>query len=110
MDSGFYGLGLPHWGIEATIASANKVLTHFGSQSLLGVQYQLSLELLTVELGLGPQVFLQDYSKYGEWVTDFTLTEFWARLYRFNFKMLQYTIRLVPLRKHNGWIMRHALS
>lgn len=105
MDSGFFGLVLPHWGIEATVASSNKIRAHFGSQSLLRVLYQLSLELLTVELGLDPQVFLQDYSKYGEWVNDCTLAEFLARLHPFDFKLLQNTIRLAPLRKDDGWIM-----
>lgn len=81
LDSGFFGLGLPHWGVEAPVASTKKILSHFGAQSLLGVQYQLSLELLTIDLGLGPQFFLQDYSKYGDWVTDCILSELWARLH-----------------------------
>ena len=50
-----------HWGIEATVESTNKFLTHFGSKSLLGVQYQMSVELLTIELRLGIQPFLLDY-------------------------------------------------
>lgn len=53
LDSGFYGMGFPHWGIEAIVESLNKFMTHFGAhQSLLGVQYQMSLELLAIKLGI----------------------------------------------------------
>ncbi|KAL3795211.1 hypothetical protein ACHAWO_011196 [Cyclotella atomus] len=50
LDTGFYSVGFPHWGIEAIIESTNKLMTHFGAQSLLGVQYQVSVELLVIKV------------------------------------------------------------
>jgi hypothetical protein len=64
LDSGFYGNGFPHWGIEALNASSNKVLTHYGTNSLLGVQFQMSLGLLATELGRSNQPLLLKYDSY----------------------------------------------
>ena len=30
LDTGFYGVGFPHWGIESLVESINKVMTHVG--------------------------------------------------------------------------------
>jgi hypothetical protein len=76
LDGGFYGFDLPHRGIEAIVESLNKILTHYGSQSTLGVQYQLSVELLILELGRSDQPFLEAFEKYGTMITDCTLKNF----------------------------------
>lgn len=99
LDSGFYGVGFPHWGIEAIVESCNKFLTHFGAQSLLGVQFQTSMELLAIEVGKSAQPLQLDFNKYGKWATDCTLKTMWERLDRFNFKMEINTIPLNPPRE-----------
>ncbi len=43
IDSGFYGVGLPHVGVEATIAMTNKLLMHFGCGTATGRFMQISL-------------------------------------------------------------------
>jgi hypothetical protein len=48
---GFFGVGCPHPGIECFIAQINKLLTHYGSQSCLGLKLQTLLELFVIELG-----------------------------------------------------------
>ena len=106
LDSGFYGVGFPHWGAEAIVESVNKVLTHYGTQSLLGVQYQMSLELLTIELGVGDQPFLADYSKYHSWATDCTLKEMWGRLHRFGMKLKVGNLNVSPPREGDRWFMK----
>jgi hypothetical protein len=105
LDTGFYGVGFPHWGIEAIIESTNKLMTHFGAQSLLGVQYQMSAELLAIEVGMGAQPLLLDYEKYGPWATDCSLKELWARMHRFGFQLQLNTIKLRPPREGDRFFM-----
>ncbi len=57
MDSGFYGLGYPHWGIEAMVEAYRKFYTHYGTSTALGIQLQMSLELLICEVGISNQLF-----------------------------------------------------
>ena len=105
LDSGFYGVGFPHWGIESLIESINKVMTHVGGKSLVSTQYQMSLELLMLELGVSDQPFLQDYQKYSSWVTPVTLSELWAKLHRFGFKLEVDTAKLGLPREGDRWFM-----
>lgn len=99
LDTGFYGAGLPHWGMESTVAATNKLMSHYGTQSLPGIQYQKSMELLTIELGLSDQPFLEDYTKYNNWVTDCTLKETWARMHCFKFVLQIHNFKLQPPRQ-----------
>jgi hypothetical protein len=105
LDTGFYGNGFPHWGIEALIEETNKILIHFGTKSLIGVQLQLSMELLTLELGLSSQPFTISYQRYHNWVTDCFLKEWWSRLDRFGFKVhVQQDLTRLP-RTGDRWLM-----
>ena len=53
------------------VEGTNKLMTHAGAKSLAGTQFQMSFEVLILELGLSvsDQPFLEDYSKYSAWVT-----------------------------------------
>ena len=106
LDSGFYGAGLPHWGIESMVSTINKLMSHYGTQSLPGLQFQKSTELLTIELGLGDQPFLADYDKHKDWATDCTLKEMWHRVHRFGFVLQVHNFKLVPPRSRDKWIMQ----
>ena len=57
LDSGFYGVGCPHSAIECLIVQLNKLMMHYGSQSCLGLEMQVLVELLVIELGLSIQPF-----------------------------------------------------
>jgi hypothetical protein len=52
IDAGFFGIGLPHLGVEALIAMSNKLLMHYGCQTVTGRFMQTSYSLLYVELCL----------------------------------------------------------
>lgn len=106
LDDGFYGVGFPHWGIEAMVESSNKLMTHVGAKSLVGTQFQMSFEVLVLELGLSDQPFLQNYSKYKDWVTPTILTETWSRMHRFGFKMTVDTAKVKLPREGDRWFMR----
>jgi hypothetical protein len=106
LDSGFYGVGFPHWGIESVVETTNKMMTHVGARTMLGTQYQMSLELLILELGLSTQPFSLDYKKYNTWVTDCGWKEIWSNMCRFDFDLTINTVDLQPPRERDCWFMR----
>ena len=69
MDRGFYGVGLPHPGVECFVAQLNKLLTHYGSSSSLGIHMQVLMEMLVIEGGISLQILSESFSKYSKWVT-----------------------------------------
>jgi hypothetical protein len=77
----------------------------YGSKSLLGVQYQMSVELLTIELGHGPQPFLLDYERYESLATRCMMKELWARMHRFGFQLEVHNMPMLPPRERDEWLM-----
>ena len=72
---------------------------HYGCTSGVGIQYQLSAELLVIELGTSNQPSLEDFNALGHRVTDCLLKELWSRLHRFNIKLRLGNIKLSPPRE-----------
>jgi hypothetical protein len=52
LDRGFYGIGLPHPGVECFVAQINKLLVHYGCSSGLGIHMQVSMEMMVIEEGI----------------------------------------------------------
>ncbi len=52
VDVGFFGVGLPHLGVEALIAMSNKLLMHYGCDTATGHFMRISYSLHYLELGL----------------------------------------------------------
>ena len=44
--SGFYGAGLQHPGVETAVAQCNKLLMHYRSNTSVGSEFQILIELL----------------------------------------------------------------
>ena len=63
MDKDFYVISCPHSGIECLVAQLEKLLTHYGCRSAIGLQLQSLIELLILELGLTSQPFGEDFSQ-----------------------------------------------
>jgi hypothetical protein len=80
LDSGFYRLGFPHWGIEAVMAACNKFFVLYGTNMLVRVPLCMSVEVLIIENGLSTQLFLQNFLKYEDEVTTCFYTELCACL------------------------------
>lgn len=99
LDTGFYGVGFPHWGIESTVELINRMMVHYGTRSIVGVQYQMSLKLLTIELGLSPQLFQEDYSKYENWATDCSMKQILERVHHFGFQLTIGNLKMDPPEK-----------
>jgi hypothetical protein len=83
IDSGFYGVGLPHAGVEATIAMTNKLLMHFGCSTMTGRFMRISYSLLLVELGLSFQPLQVDYGKLNHLVTHTWMKMLWEKVSMF---------------------------
>jgi hypothetical protein len=94
MDPGFYGVGLPHPGVECFLAQMTKLLTHYGTKSGVGIYMQISMELLVTELGVSLQPLAQSYPLYHDWVTSRWLKSFWEKMHLFEARV---KIALLPL-------------
>jgi hypothetical protein len=79
LNRGFYGIGCPHPSIECFIQQINKILTHYGCKSCLGLQMQASLELFIIELGISGQPFGEDYKLYQARVTHSWMKSVWEK-------------------------------
>jgi hypothetical protein len=105
LDSGFYGLGYPHWGIETLIEAYKKFYVHYGTTSVLGIQLQATVENLVIELGVSSQPFLQSFQRYADRVTPSFCVCLWEKLDRFQQKLVLGMEILAPPRQHDQWLM-----
>jgi hypothetical protein len=86
MDRGFYGVGLPHPGVECFVAQLNKLLTHYGSSSSLGIHMQVLMEMLVIKGG-SLQILSESFSTYSKWLTHSWLQSVWEKIDMFGFKV-----------------------
>jgi hypothetical protein len=61
IDKVFYGVGLPHTGVECLVGQVSKLLSHYGSSLRLGKQKQVSMKLLIIEAGISLQPLAEQY-------------------------------------------------
>ncbi len=80
LDKDFFGISCPHLGVECLVAQLSKLLAHYGCRSGLGIQMQVSMEILLTKLGLSPQPLQESFVTYGKWVTNTWLNQFGRRL------------------------------
>ena len=106
MDRGFYGVGLPHPGVEGFVVQLNKLLTHYGISSSLGIHMQVLMEMLVIEGGISLQILSESFSKYGQLVTHSWLQSVWEKIDMFQFRVEIQELPLQSSREGDGWIMR----
>jgi hypothetical protein len=75
IDAGFFGMGLPHLGVEALIAMSNKLIIHYRCDTAVGRFMKASYSLFLVEMGLSFQPLQKSY----EW-RNFLLTHSWMKM------------------------------
>jgi hypothetical protein len=105
MDRGFYGAGFPHPGVECFVAQINKLLTHYGSSTGLGIHMQMSMELLITEAGVSLQPLSIPFNRCKGWVTHCWLKSLWEKVDRF---LVRIEIMELPLkfpRERDNWLM-----
>ena len=75
----FHGVGCSHPANKCLIAQLNTLIMHSGSPSCLGLNMQMSLELLIIKTGLSLQPFTKDYNTCQHWVTPSWLKLVWEK-------------------------------
>ncbi len=80
MDCGFYGVGFPHPGVKCFVPQMNKLLTHYGSNTGLGIHMQLLMELLITEAGISLQPLSTPFNHCEGWVTHCWLKLLWENV------------------------------
>ncbi len=83
IDAGFFGVGLPHLGVEALIAMLNKLLVHYGCDTATGQFMPVSYSLFYLELGLLFQPMQESYQKYSTFVTHLWMKMLWKKTLMF---------------------------
>ncbi len=92
LNRGFCGIGCPHPGLECLIAQLNKLLVHYGCQSGIGIQMQVTMELLITKLGILAQPLQEPYVRYGKWTIGTWLKSIWEKVSAFRI-----TVEIAPL-------------
>ena len=110
LASGFYGTGLPHPGVEAMLEQVNKLLMHYGCQTVLGTELQTSLDLLVVDLGLSFQPFRVYHNQYGDWVTTFWLKRVWEKVSFFDFVLTVTNLSTSYPREGDDWLLARFIA
>jgi hypothetical protein len=105
MNSGLYGIGLLHPGVECFVAQMEKLLIHSGSQSGIGIYMQMSMEMFVTELGVSLQPFTASYLQYRNHVTHCWLRSLWEKA-----QLFKTWVEIAPLpmpfpRERNKWLM-----
>ena len=77
VDKGFYGAGCPYLKVESLVEQLKKLLMHYGCKTSVGLKMQLSLELLTLEMGISSQPLQESYKRFGSWITEGWFKNLW---------------------------------
>ena len=110
LNKGFYGIGCPHPGIECMIAQVAKLLTHYGCRSGVGIQLQVSMELLIIELGLSAQPLQEPFEKYGKRVTHSWIKSIWEKVSKYKVRVELGPLSIDPPRERDRWFMEAVES
>ena len=105
LATGFFGGGCPDPGIECAVGQVNKLLMHYGCDTVVGLNTQASVEFMILELGVSDQPFQLDYERYGKFVTHCWLKTVWEKVHAFQLVMELGNIKLRPPREGDAWLM-----
>jgi hypothetical protein len=106
LDRGFYGIGCPHPGVECLIRQITKLLVHYGCKSGLGIELQVTMELLITELGLSPQPLQESFATYGKLITNTWIRSAWEKASKFHITIKIAPLPICPLREGDKWFMQ----
>ena len=94
---------------EATTASLNSFLQHYGTETAIGTYLTASLENLQLELGVSGCPLNYDYDVWGKLATDSWVKSLWERVCRFKIKLdIEYK-KLPPPREFDECIMERLV-
>ena len=78
---------------------------HYGCRTGVVLKMQLSLELLTLEMGISSQPLQESYKRYGPWITAGWFKSIWEKVDMFGIKVEVCNIPLLQPRKRDMWNM-----
>jgi hypothetical protein len=110
LEKGFFGIGCPHPGVECLVAQLTKLLVHYGCRSGLGIQMQVSMEILLTKLGLSPQPLQESFITNGKWVRNTWLKSIWEKVDRFDITIEIAPLPIQPPRKGDQWFMQSVIE
>ena len=88
IDAGFFGVGLPHLGVEALVAMSNKLLMHCGCDTATGRLMQVSYHLFYLELGLSFHPMQESYQEFGHLATHSWMKMLWEKMSLFDIEVV----------------------
>ena len=106
IDAGFYGVGLPHLGVEALIAMSNKLIMHYGCNTAMGQFMKASYSLFLVEMGLSMQPLQESYKRYEYLLTHSWMKMIWEKVSMFGLKVVVAELQLKYPREGDHFIMQ----
>jgi hypothetical protein len=109
INAGFFGIGLPHLGIEALIAMTNKLLLHYICKTATGQLMKTSYSLFFAELGLSFTPLQESCSCYSFLITHSWMKMLWEKLSMFDIKVVIADIAHEYPRQGNQFIMQALL-
>ena len=110
LGKGFYGSGCPHFGVECLVGQLEKLLTHYGCQTVVGRLLQSSMEMFIIELGLSNQPLTEKYSRSSHWVTHSWIKSLWEKIDLFCIEVDLGNIKITPPRVGDDWLMRRFVQ
>ncbi len=106
LDKSFYGIGCLHLGVECLIGQVTKLLVHYGCKSGLGIQMQVTMELLNTKLGRSRQPLQESFETYGKWITNTWIKTVWEKVSKFNITIEIAPLPINPPRAVDKWFMQ----
>jgi hypothetical protein len=108
IDAGFFGVGLPHLGVEALIATSNKLMMHYdyGCDTAVGRFMKASYSLFLVEMGLSLQPLQESYEWHNFLLTHSRMKMLWEKVSMFGLKVIVADFHLKYPREGDRFIMQ----
>ena len=91
--------------MECLVGQLDKLLTHYGSNTGLGIHMQALMELFVIEGGVSMQLLQESFVRFSEWVTHYWLRSLWEKVDMFGFQVKIAPLPLDPPRKNDDWLM-----
>ena len=87
LPSCYGGMELNCLTVEATAASLNLFLQHYGTDTSLGTYLTTSIENMQLELGMAGYPFKYDFKIWGDLATDTWVKSLWERIRHFDLSL-----------------------